>query len=292
MPWLELAFEVPAEQTDQYSEVCERMGAVSVSYLPASASPVLEPKPNTMPLWEKVKLVALFEHHVNSHKIKNALHTQFPAIEIEQSVLEDQQWELTWQAYFKPTRYGDKLWIIPADCETPNENGTFVYLAPGLGFGTGNHTTTALCLRWLDKTDLTNKTLTDYGCGSGILAVAALKLGANQVYAIDYDDQAINATAANANLNHLGNVLHILSPEDFDSSIQTDIVIANILAPVLVELADRLKNHVLPNGKIVLAGLLSSQIDMILSAYQPYFDFETPIIEEEWALLVGRRLHV
>lgn len=287
MPWLEFAFEVPASQAEQYSDAAENIGAVSVSYFPASERPVLEPKPNTMPLWEKVKVVALFEQNHNPQKIKNALQKQFPKLVIAHTVLADQQWELTWQAHFKPMCFGERLWIVPTDSTIPAEAKTVVRIAPGLGFGTGNHTTTALCLRWLDQADLNNKTITDYGCGSGILSLAAIQLGAQYVYAIDYDEQALQATAANAHLNALGeNKLHVLSPEKFNQ--QTDIVIANILAPILIELAPTLRTHLLPQGQIVLAGLLSSQIEMVLSAYKAYFNFEKPIISEEWALLIGR----
>lgn len=288
MPWIELSFEVDAKEADHFSEICETQGAVSVSYFPATQDPILEPKPGEMPLWNQVKVVALYETTTPIEKIIQKLNAQSQSLVVSQSILADQEWSLTWKDYFKPERYGKKLWIIPEDSPLPNEDGVFVKLAPGLAFGTGNHTTTALCLKWLDGAELKNKTIMDYGCGSGILAISSLMLGARQAIAIDYDPQALQATLSNARLNGITDTLSIFSPEECNAQIKVDIVIANILAPILVELAPKLKGRLKAQGQIVLAGLLSSQVSTVCDAYQEFISFNSPIIDGEWALLSGR----
>jgi ribosomal protein L11 methyltransferase len=289
MSWIELSFEVLAEQAMHFSDKLETLGALSVSFYGASDTPILEPKPNTIPLWEKVKLVALFESDAAIKKVVAALKKELPDLEYQEQVLADQNWTLAWQEHFKPAKYGERLWIVPDQVElTSEEHDVIVKLSPGLAFGTGNHASTALCLRWLDQASIQNQTVIDYGCGSGILSLAACKLGAQHVYAIDYDEQAIMATRSNAALNDLAqDQLSAYLPAQVPATLQADIVMANILAPILIELAPTLIANTKIGGTLILAGLLTQQTDEVIKAFRPHFDLQEFSREEDWIILSG-----
>jgi ribosomal protein L11 methyltransferase len=266
-------------------------GAQSVTLSDAADDPVLEPAPGETPLWADTRVTALFDSATDldtlTSKLLEALgRKELPPNHIEE--LADRAWEREWLKDFGPLQFGRRLWVIPGDSDPPAGDAVVVRLDPGLAFGTGTHATTALCLEWLDRMELTDRTLFDFGCGSGILSVAALKLGASFVEATDIDLQAVTATRQNAQRNRVAT--HLRVDTDISSQAQQfDLVVANILADTLIEnvlwICDRLK----PAGKLALSGILESQVDEVQDAYCNRIDFETPTIRDEWALLSGIR---
>jgi ribosomal protein L11 methyltransferase len=203
-------------------------------------------------------------------------------------VLEDREWERAWLDNFKPMRFGKRLWVCPHGLEVEAEDAVVVRLDPGLAFGTGTHPTTALCLEWLDGAELAGKTVIDYGCGSGILAVAALKLGARQVIGIDHDPQALLATRDNAAANGVADRLLVQGSDAADPA-PADIVLANILANVLIDLSGRIEPLVADGGELVLSGILEDQWPAVAKAYSAGLDFGQAIIKDGWVRLHGRR---
>jgi ribosomal protein L11 methyltransferase len=203
-------------------------------------------------------------------------------------VVEDQVWERTWLEHFRPMRFGRRLWICPTGFEPPEPSAVNVVLDPGLAFGTGTHPTTALCLEWLDGLDLAGKTLTDVGCGSGILAIAALKLGAALAHGIDIDPQALTASADNACKNRVEDRLSLGYPAD-EPPPPADVVVANILAGPLVELADDILRRLKHGGHLALSGLLADQAATVQAAYADHITFDPVGMKEEWAILTGRK---
>ncbi|MBS0290443.1 MAG: 50S ribosomal protein L11 methyltransferase [Proteobacteria bacterium] len=291
MAWQEISFEIPKSQADFYCEQLETLGAVSVSFFDASNKPILEPLPGTTPLWEKLKIVGLFSKCDLSASIIDTLQNLLPNISISVCALAEQDWTRTWLEHFKPLQFGKNLWIIPTHFEAPlDKNAIIIKLDPGLAFGTGTHPTTALCLQWLDKHPPYQQQVLDYGCGSGILGIAALKLGANKVWAIDYDPQALLATQANCQRNDISiEALSCCLPEQLPSTLQANCVLANILAEPLIALASTLAKTCIPGGKLVLSGLLKNQIDAVCAAYDPWFCIEATPTEQEWALISAVR---
>lgn len=244
-------------------------------------------------MWSKLKIVGLFSEEVDVANLLNSLHADFPTHAFTAIPLPEQDWAQTWLAHFQPMKFGNRLWITPPEHAIPSEekDPIIVKLAPGLAFGTGTHVSTALCLEWLDQNLTSQQTILDYGCGSGILAIAALKLGAQTAFAVDYDPQAILATNENGSQNEFNEVqLITLTPEAVSSSLQVEVVVANILAEALVSLAPILQQHCLPGGHLVLSGLLTNQIEKVQAAYHPWFVFDEPTIKEEWALLSAKKL--
>ena len=191
-------------------------------------------------------------------------------------------------ARFQPMRFGRRLWVCPRWQTPPQPDDVTVMMDPGLAFGTGTHPTTALCLEWLDEHDIRDRTVIDYGCGSGILAIAAAKLGARQVWAVDYDPQALTATADNAAENGVGRRLSVHQPDELEE-LNCDILLANILAAPLLELAPRFAHLVRPNGQIVLSGILDEQADAVMAKYRAWFNMEPAATREEWVRLSGQR---
>ncbi len=204
-------------------------------------------------------------------------------------VIEDKDWERSWMADFKPMQFGEKLWIYPSWDSPPDPEGANIMLDPGLAFGSGTHTTTSLCLRWLENNELGGTEAIDYGCGSGVLAIAAALLGANKVHAVDNDPQAIAATVDNSYRNNIpDNVITAYLPEALPK-LSSDILIANILAEPLLDLSVKFAELVKPHGKIALSGILEEQIPSILSCYKRWFDLDPTIIENDWVLITGTR---
>ncbi len=292
MSWLEISFEIHKSQAELYSEKLEELGAVSVSFFDAGEVPVLEPLPGTTPLWDKVKIVGLFPETAQINTVETAIHALLPQTIISIIPLAEQDWTRTWLEHFQPIQFGQKLWIIPSDSPLPEDKeAVVVKLDPGLAFGTGTHSTTALCLQWLDAHPPLNQTVIDYGCGSGILGIAALKLGANKVWAIDYDPQAIAATHENRQRNDLEvESLSALIPEEMPADLKAQTVLANILAEPLIQLAPVLQACCAIGGNLVMSGLLTKQIDAVRAAYEPWFSFEAIQTHEDWVLLWGIRV--
>ena len=214
------------------------------------------------------------------------------ASEIHWELVEDKDWTQEWKKHFKPISCDTgKLWICPSWIKPPFANAINLHLDPGLAFGTGSHPTTMLCLNWLEKQSLSGKVVIDYGCGSGILGIAALLLGASKVVAIDNDPQALRSSRDNAERNGIKeDKLTLLLPEQIPDIIQADIVVANILANPLIELADRINALILPAGQLCLSGVLSHQASLVATAYSSYVNFEPHIIEEGWVRLSGSKV--
>lgn len=209
------------------------------------------------------------------------------AYKIEQ--IEDKDWEREWMDNFHPMQFGKRLWICPSWRPVPDESAVNVMLDPGLAFGTGTHPTTALCLQWLDGLDLANKTVIDFGCGSGILAIAALKLGAKQAIGIDIDPQAIQASRDNAERNGVSDRLSLFLAKDQPENLQADIVVANILAGPLKELATPITQLLKKNGHLGLSGILTSQAESVCQAYQHSINLDDVTEKDEWCRITGNK---
>ncbi len=302
MNWLQCFIDIPRAESEQYEDVLLALGASSVTYRDAADQPLFEPGPGEIALWDNVQLVGLFTDEYTEDNLReqwNAVfsqadscfsNTELPKIHFE--ILEDQVWERAWIEHFQPMAFGKRLWIYPSWAEVPDDDSVVLRLDPGLAFGTGTHPTTALCLEWLDAKNMQKKTVIDYGCGSGILAIAALLLGAQSAIGYDNDPQALTATKDNAEQNHCTEKLQLKLVETKGETIhqQADVVLANILAGPLRELAPLIAPLVKPGGDLVLSGILAEQAEDVMSAYRTHgFDFEAPAIREEWVRLVAKR---
>jgi ribosomal protein L11 methyltransferase len=246
-------------------------------------------------------LKALFDSAASRDAIRDALQTQLaqPIDELQFELIEDRAWEREWLKDFRPMQFGRRLWICPGGQVPPAEISRFtshesrviVSLDPGLAFGTGTHPTTALCLEWLDSQDLVGKRIIDYGCGSGVLAIAALKLGAGQALAVDIDPQALQASRDNAQRNGVASVLRVENV-DAIAGFEADLLVANILAEPLLQLAPKFAKMLAPGAKIALSGILISQANDVAQRYAPWFDIAPAAIRDDWARLDGvRRAH-
>lgn len=293
MNWIELHIKTSAERAHILADQLNLFGAQAVSFLDAGDQPIYEPSAEKPQLWQETIVVGLFEPQHPIENVLTFLEEQAAEGFIEHfhlKHLEDQDWQRLCLDSFKPMSFGKKLWICPSWHKAPDPNAINVTLDPGLAFGTGTHATTSLCLSWLDQHISHEKIVIDYGCGSGILGIAALKLGAQKVFAVDNDPQALEATRSNAERNDiLANQLQTFLPSDL-SAPAADVLIANILAQPLIELAPTFASLLKPHGKIVLSGILTDQIAEIFSAYQPFFALEKPISKAEWVRIVGNKL--
>ena len=271
-------------------QLFQSLGAVSVSFLDAEDEPVFQLEPDSTPLWQQTMLCALFEHDASIGDIVAAI-TVASRLDKSDLIIEniaDQDWERAWMDEFRPMRFGQRVWVCPSWCEPPEPADINIMLDPGLAFGSGTHPTTALCLAWLDAQDLQGKTVIDYGCGSGILAIAAALLGASQVIAVDNDPQAIIATANNRDTNGIAaDRLTVHLPGE--SHPPADIVIANILSGPLAELTPVLTALTRPGGNLVLSGVLSEQTDALIQSYSAGFQMQPPVLQDEWVRIEGTR---
>ena len=291
MPWLQAHLTTDSDQAPLIELLFENLGALSVTFGDAGDEPILEPAPGSSPLWQRTRISGLFDAGTDSDGLRNAICRALDrdvSRHLVLEALEDQAWERAWLESFRPRRFGRRLWICPAGQRPDSAEGLFIDLDPGLAFGTGTHPTTALCLRWLDGVELNNIEVIDFGCGSGILAVAALKLGARRVFAVDHDPQALEATRDNAGKNGVSERLHIHSPESIPD-LQSDLVLANILAGTLVKLEPRLAELTRSGGKLVLSGILAEQADWVSEVFSRHFAIRPPWQQEEWVLIEGLR---
>lgn len=292
MPFLQLTFPVGSADPEPFEDALLAAGAVSLTLEDAADNPVLEPAPGTTPLWPSVKIKALFDADADPLVIEALLRSQLgerlPPLHFE--TLEDRPWEREWLKDFRPMRFGRRLWICP-DGQRPEDTegaAIFIDLDPGLAFGTGTHPTTALCLTWLDGAELRDRTVIDYGCGSGILAIAALKLGARSALGVDIDPQAVIATHDNATRNDVAERLAVCTVAEMHAE-PADVVLANILAEPLTTLAATLAALVRPGGRIVLSGLLTEQAERVATHYAPWFDIAPVSVHDGWARIDGIR---
>lgn len=291
MSWTQLHLTVEKAFAPQVELLMERLGALSVTLDDAADEALLEPAPGESPLWRQTRVTGLFAQETDHEWLRSEVDRLLGdeiGRRMELESLEERQWERAWLDDFRPMKFGRNLWICP-DGQRPGEgNGTFIDLDPGLAFGTGTHPTTALCLNWLDGQQLNGANVMDFGCGSGILSVAALKLGASEVIAIDHDPQALEATRCNGEKNNVLDRLRVFHSASVPA-VEVDFILANILAGTLIELEARLAAALRPGGKIILSGLLSDQAASVSAAYTADFALSPPETMENWVLLEGRR---
>ena len=297
MPFLELSLTIHAAQQSSVEAALHDLGALSITLQDADADTpderaIFEPGVGETPLWKDLVLQALFAAETDRAGLVHALGELVPELAPEQlsfREVADQDWTRAWMDTYQPMRFGRRLWIYPWNIEPPAADtaAIVVRLDPGLAFGTGTHPTTALCLEWLDATDLNGKTVIDYGCGSGVLAIAALKLGARRVIGVDNDEQALTASHDNAQRNGVAEQLDLYLPRHFPQ-IQADALVANILAGPLSELAPLFARSLKPGGVLALSGILDGQQDELIARYREWFDDVTATTRDGWVRIAAQ----
>ncbi|WJY14786.1 50S ribosomal protein L11 methyltransferase [Pectobacteriaceae bacterium CE90] len=290
MPWIQLKINTSGAHAEQLGDALVESGAVSVTFQDTHDTPVFEPLPGETRLWGDTDVTGLYDAETDMSEVITILE-QEPLLgtgfqhKIEQ--LEDKDWEREWMDNFHPMQFGKRLWICPSWREIPDPTAVNVMLDPGLAFGTGTHPTTSLCLQWLDGLDLQGKTVIDFGCGSGILAIAALKLGAARAIGIDIDPQAIQASRDNAQRNGVSERLELYLPQNQPTDLSADVVVANILAGPLRELAPLISELPKTGGYLGLSGILATQAVNVAAAYQDKFQLDPVVEKEEWCRITG-----
>lgn len=290
MTWNQLQIETSAQQAERLTEQLEELGAVSVCMQSADQQALFAHDPQSSSLWKNTQVIGLFDAAIDIqavlHALQNARDSQTP-LQVQLSELQDQDWERTWMDRFHPMQFGADLWICPSWLEPPQPDAVNIVLDPGMAFGTGTHPTTGMCMEWLaNHRDVNLSSVIDYGCGSGILALAAAKLGADEVWGIDIEEQALLATRENALLNGVSEQIFTALPEQAELPGAT-LLLANILAGPLASLASQFAEMVLPGHHIVLSGILEEQAQQTIDAYAPWFDMDHPVQREEWVMLHG-----
>ncbi len=290
MAWTQIKFQVTADQADDLVAALEDQGALSVTLADAGDEPQYQSDPLAAPLWRATWVSGLFAADTDPAEVVNDITAAWSGTLPEPVVefLPDQEWELAWKDGFEALGFGRRLWVVPHWLEPPQPAAVNVRLDPGLAFGTGTHPTTALCLEWLDGQALEGAMVVDYGCGSGILAIAALRLGAARAWATDIDPRAMEATADNARQNDVGQRIQVIPPGEIPGR-GADVVLANILAGPLVDLAPTLEGLTGPAGTLLLSGLLEEQMREVEAAYAPWFEATSRVVRDGWALLVLER---
>ncbi|MFM5525917.1 50S ribosomal protein L11 methyltransferase [Aeromonas veronii] len=290
MPWIQIRINATAKTADKVSNMLLGRGAQAVTFMDAKDVPVYEPMPGETPLWGETEVMGLFDAETDpapTIAFFQQIFGENVGYKVEQ--LEDKDWVREWMDHFHPMQFGERLWICPSWRDVPNPDAVNVILDPGLAFGTGTHPTTALCLQWLDGLDLTGKTVVDFGCGSGILGIAALKLGAARVISIDIDPQAIQASRDNAARNGVADQIELYLPADQPQDVEADVVVANILAGPLRELAPLIAGHGKAGSLMALSGVLESQATELETIYGQWFEMDPTAVKEEWCRLSGRK---
>ena len=297
MPFLEFNFNINANQQADTEKALELLGALSITLRDADAETpdeqaIFEPGVGEEPLWSSMLVSALFDADHDYQHLRDGLLIALPWLQVQPLSLRevaDAHWERAWMDQFRPMRFGRRLWIYPWNIDPPrDQDQVIVRLDPGLAFGSGTHPTTALCLEYLDSLDLGGKTVTDYGCGSGVLGIAALKLGASRVVGVDHDPQALNAACDNARRNHVDHCFTACRPHDFTKD-PADVMLANILASALDELAPTLATATCPGATLVISGILHAQQEDMLRRYAPWFEALSVTTREDWVCISGRR---
>lgn len=290
MPWLELSVRVTRDSAPLVEKLLQNEPVLALTLTDDADDPVLEPAIGETPLWPGVCVTALFEAGTPIEPLAR-LVSLVPGVDRPQQVtfriLEDQQWERLWLDRFGPMQFGENLWVVPGDIPPPGDAAHIVRLDPGLAFGTGTHPTTRLCLEWLDSQDLHGQTVVDYGCGSGVLGIAAAVMGASAVIAVDNDPQALTATLDNAGRNAVAERIRAAAPGELEVS-GVDVLLANILAAPLIELAPVLAGMLKPGGELVLSGILREQAKEVEAAYAPFAPVMERGVADGWVRLAGK----
>lgn len=295
MPWTKLKLKVDSHEAEAAAAALEESGATAVSFEDAGDEPLFDERPEAPPanpaLWAQTWVSGLFSTPTQAQTaldfVAQVLQREGTPMH-ETETLPDQDWERVWLERWQPLHFGGDLWVCPSWRTPPDAAAVNVILDPGLAFGTGTHATTALCLEWLAQHPPTAGTIIDYGCGSGILAIAALKLGAQQAFGVDVDAGALEVSRENAQRNAVAGRYRAMLPDALPADLRADIVIANILADPLIALAPQIARRVKPGGALLLSGMLDTQVNEVRAAYTPDFHFELRL-REEWALLAGTR---
>jgi ribosomal protein L11 methyltransferase len=292
MPWLQLTLESTRDNAQRLGDALEEAGAVAVSLEGADAEPLFETDWNdSAPVWKQTRVVALFAEGADLPAAMHMVATllSLPAVPaFKTETVADQDWVRAWMDRWRPIHFGANLWVVPSWLTPPEPAAANVILDPGMAFGTGTHATTAMCLEWLAAHPPRDLDVIDYGCGSGILAIAALKLGAAHALGTDTDPQALTVSRENAERNQVTGRLALCLADAVPADASADVVLANILAGPLVHLAPRLTALVRPRGRLVLSGLLANQADEVEAAYAAQFVFERHV-HDGWAMLAGRK---
>ena len=299
MTWRQFVMDLESLNPDRVEEVFSRHGAQAISFADAGDQPVLVSGAVETRLWPDSRITGLFSTDVDLHALELDLLGSFDLRSLPQHRIEElaaRRWEREWLRDFRPMRFGNRLWVSPIELDVETDdtaNAVIVRIDPGLAFGTGTHPSTALCLRWLDGLDLMGLRVLDFGCGSGILAIAALGLGAETVSAVDNDPQAVTATRENAQKNGIRDCLFV-TQDVAEITGSFDIVVANILAEPLVENAGDISDRIAPGGSLALSGILLEQAGSVIDAYDDSIEFESPEVDETteqtWVRLVGKRI--
>jgi ribosomal protein L11 methyltransferase len=289
MSWLQLELETHQAQAEELSELLEQLGAVSVTLTASSDDPVFDAEGETKKLWDKTRLIALLHPDTDLDIMLVCLRDRIGADNIfshKMELIQDKDWVSEFKASHQPIIFSNRVCICPSWCEPPENNLPTLILDPGLAFGTGTHPTTSLCIEWLAEHDVKDKVVIDYGCGSGILAMVATLLGAKQVYAVDIDEQALQAARENCERNNLSEKIIINHVNDVSLPV-ADILVANILMNPLKGLIEEFTSITKQGGDIVLSGLLHVQAEECLEAYASYFKMDEPVFNQEWTRLHG-----
>lgn len=290
MTWLAVQIEIDAARVEAVEAALLAIGALSIELSDAGDEAILEPAPGDTPLWRRIRLNALFEPTVDKIPIQLALASATapgPLPPNSFGLVENEDWVARLRDELQPLRFGRDLWICPPGKPCPDPTGTVITMEPGLAFGTGTHQTTALCLDWLADRPVENRDVLDYGCGSGILSIASLALGARRVAAVDIDPQAVRATRANAGRNPGNERLAVVLPDELGHGQSFDILLANLLSGTLIDLAPALRDHCHAGTTVALSGILTKQADSVTAAFGEWVDFDPPTRRDDWVLLTG-----
>lgn len=292
MDWLQLSLIVDKTNVDAVSDALTTAGAVAVTMQAADSQRILQLSTEPTPLWEHINLLALFTAETNQLQLQQQLATSVDFSTATWQTIVEADWLHKWHDYTKPMLFADKLWICPSWCEVPDPNALHVILDPEMAFGTGSHATTALCLDWLARELPQDAIVIDYGCGSGILGIAAAKLGAIDVLAVDNDPIALEVSSNNASNNNISAaIFKTYLPEQVPPT-QADVLIANILAQALIGLAPTLAALLKPQGQLVLSGILPEQAAIVTSAYTEWFTNFNITQQDEWVRIHAVRSNI
>ncbi|MCP4000643.1 MAG: 50S ribosomal protein L11 methyltransferase [Gammaproteobacteria bacterium] len=289
MAWVQLETNLGARESDSIEILLEELGAVAITLKDAGNHPLLEPALGETPMWPTIILTALFPEDISEASLINALSDHFRPNQLKFTHIQDQNWQANFEHSLKPRCFGRRLWVMPDSNEPRPTNSVAITLSPGLAFGSGEHPTTAMCLNWLDSLDLHNAQVLDFGCGSGVLGLAAAALGAKSVLMTDIDPQALTAARKNTEKNKLQDKVHIELAARIGGSVQYDTLLANILSGTLIELGPNLNRLMRPGARMAITGILASQAEQVCTAWSGWANMSIGNQINEWVLLTGTK---
>lgn len=289
MNWIELHLQVPEQLVEPSEDLLLSLGALSVTLTDNANQPILEPELGTQPVWEKTRVIGLFESNVDTELLLSLLRQSLPddQAQAEWRHLDEKVWEREWLKHFQPLQINESFWVNTERVDEPG--ATTLLLDPGLAFGTGTHPTTRLCLEWLAEKNLSGKQVVDLGCGSGILAIAALLRNAEHLWCLDIDPQALTATRNNMERNGIDHTRYHIATSLEEVPERAQVFIANILAGPLVAFAEQVARNTEPGAELCLSGILQEQADEVCRAYETYFEELQIKSRDEWVSIAGIR---